>query len=238
LRSSAGVSASSALAAHQPGLFEHRVVVAREHAGQPAPARRRVTQPEAGGDLAGQAAALQVVDRLGRRLQLRAVVLRCALQHVGQRQPALGQALALLAVLGADLLLRHLHAHGLRQVGDGVDEAHAGVFGQEADGVAAGPAAEAVVELLGRADREAGRLLGVKGAQPHQVGAAALELHVAADHVDDVDTGQQVLQEAGGDHRWSLAARPRRPQVLSDRGCRRAPCRLPAGAVASANMPL
>jgi hypothetical protein len=58
------------------------------------------------------------------------------------------QALARSRSSGLTCSCGHLHAHRLRQIGDGVDEAHAGVFGEEADGVAAGAAAEAVIELL------------------------------------------------------------------------------------------
>jgi hypothetical protein len=36
----------------------------------------------------------------------------------------------------------------------------------------------------------------VERAQPHQVGAALLELHMAADHVDDIDARQQIRNEA------------------------------------------
>jgi hypothetical protein len=48
-------------------------------------------------------------------------------------------------------------------------------------------AAEAVIELLGRADAEARRLLAVEGAQPHVVGAALPELDMATHDLDDVD---------------------------------------------------
>ena len=74
-------------------------------------------------------------------------------------------------------------------------KAHAGVFDQEADRVAVRAAAEAVIELLARADREARRLLAVERAQAHEVGAALLELDVAADDLDDVDAGQQARAE-------------------------------------------
>ena len=45
----------------------------------------------------------------------------------------------------------------------------------------------------------------MEGAQPHQVGAAALELDVAPDDIDDVDPRQQFLQEARWNHPPSLA---------------------------------
>ncbi len=73
------------------------------------------------------------------------------------------------------------------------------MFHQEADGVAVLAAAKAVVELLGGADAEAGRLFAVEGAQPHEVGAALLELHIAADDLHHVGAGEQFLDEGLGD---------------------------------------
>jgi len=35
----------------------------------------------------------------------------------------------------------------------------------------------------------------MEGAQAHPVGAALAQLHVATDHVDDVNAGQQFLDE-------------------------------------------
>jgi hypothetical protein len=76
-----------------------------------------------------------------------------------------------------------------------LDEAHAGVFHQEADGVAVHAAAEAVIGLAGGADDEARGLLAVEGAQPLVVDAGLLELDVVAHDVDDVDAGEQLLDE-------------------------------------------
>ena len=84
-------------------LGQQRIVVAREHAGQAAPARRRVAQAEALGDLAAQAAALEVVDGLRVLLELAAVVLRGALQHLAQRglvRSGLQRALLLAGSIG------------------------------------------------------------------------------------------------------------------------------------------
>ena len=55
------------------------------------------------------------------------------------------------------------------------------------DRVAVRPAAEAVIELLGRADAEGRALLAVEGTQAEVVGAALLELDVARHDIDDVD---------------------------------------------------
>ena len=59
-------------------------------------------------------------------------------------------------VLGRGGALGHRQAHLLGQILHRVHEAHAVVFGQEADGVTMHAAAEAVVSLPGRADDEAG----------------------------------------------------------------------------------
>jgi hypothetical protein len=62
---------------------------------------------------------------------------------------------------------------------------------QEADRGAVSAAAEAVIELLGRAYRERRRLLAVKRTAGAEIGAGFLERDVAIDDVDDVDPGQQ-----------------------------------------------
>jgi hypothetical protein len=56
------------------------------------------------------------------------------------------------SVLGRGFVLGHLHAVLLGQVLDRLDEGHAGVVHQKADGIAVLAAAKAVVELFGRAD--------------------------------------------------------------------------------------
>jgi hypothetical protein len=54
---------------------------------------------------------------------------------------------------------------------------------------------------------------------------------MAADHLDDVDTGQQVFDESGGDHRRSLALPRHQSPAVPD-------CRAPPGDAAdSANSP-
>ncbi len=100
----------------------------------------------------------------------------------------------LVVVVGDD------HADVLGQILDGIDETHAGVFDHEADRGAVGAAAEAVVELLGGADREAGGFFVVEWAQAHVIGAALFELDVFAYHVDDVDTVEEIGDEGLRDH--------------------------------------
>src|SRR5438874_4362083 len=85
---------------------------------------------------------------------------------------------------------------------------------QEADGVAVGTAAEAVVELLGRADGERRRLFVMERAEAEVVGAALLELDVARDDVDEVDAIEQVLLERIRNHLFGLPPIfPRKPAL-------------------------
>src|SRR5581483_10705781 len=71
---------------------------------------------------------------------------------------------------------------------------------EEGDRVAVRAAAEAVVELLGRAHRERRRLLAVERAAGGEVGAGLLERDVTLDHVDDVDAVEQFLLERVRNH--------------------------------------
>jgi hypothetical protein len=70
-----------------------------------------------------------------------------------------------------------------------------GVRHEEADRVAVRAAAEAVIELLRRADGERRGFLAVEGAEALEIGTALLQLDVARDHVHDVDPIEQVLLE-------------------------------------------
>ena len=182
----------------RPRFFELRIVVLREHAGQRPPARRRVAQAEALGGLARDAAALEVVDGLGRCLEVLAVGVACLLQHVGEGGLFLLLRGLALALGGADVVLRHLQADLAGKILHGFDEAHAGMVHQKADGVAILAAAKAVIELLAGTDGEGGRLLAVERAQAHEVGAALPELHVASHDIDHVDAREQFLDERLG----------------------------------------
>ncbi len=180
---------------HESGLDQLRALVVGQHGGQEAPALGRIAQAEGLGDLPRQAAALEVVLRALGLAQLLVVAGGHLVEQVVER----GLLLALLggagALLRAQVFLRHLQAGLLRQVLDRLDEADAGVLHQEADRVAMLAAAEAMEELLGRADAEGGRFLAVEGAQPHEVGATLLELHIATDDLDDVDARKEFLDE-------------------------------------------
>jgi hypothetical protein len=204
---------------HEAALLQQRIVVARKHARQVAPAVRRVTEPEVRRDLPGQATALQVVDRPRARLQLLAIGLGRAREHLRQRRPALLLRARLVALGSRQVVVRHRHAHLTGQILHRIDEAHPAVLGQELDRIAARAAAEAVIELLARADREARRFLGMERAQPAEVRAAFLQLHVAADDLDDVDAREQVLDEAGRDHPEEINSPPTYSANNAAAGC-------------------
>ncbi len=57
---------------------------------------------------------------------------------------------------------------------------------QEFENVAAGAAAEAVVDLLDGMDGEGRRFFGMKWAEADEILAALLQAHVFANHADDV----------------------------------------------------
>ncbi|MCY1464609.1 hypothetical protein D9M71_826520 [compost metagenome] len=69
------------------------------------------------------------------------------------------------------------------------------MFHQEGDGAAVRSTAEAVIELLGGTDGERGAFFVMKRAQAKQAGPALSQLHVSPDYVDDVDSGEQILDE-------------------------------------------
>ena len=60
---------------------------------------------------------------------------------------------------------------------------------QETNSVAIFAAAEAVEELFGGADCEAGRFFAVKGAEAHEISAAFFQLNEAANHLHHIHTG-------------------------------------------------
>ncbi len=62
-----------------------------------------------------------------------------------------------------------------------------------------GAAAEAVVELLVLADGEGGGLLVVEGATGLVILAGLAQLDAAADQIDDVGAGEEVIDELRGD---------------------------------------
>jgi hypothetical protein len=167
-----------------------------EHRLQVLPAVRRIAQAEACGDLAGQPTALQIPDCRFGALQLLLVVTGRIRQHLGQVRAGGRFRLTTEGRIG----LRHRHADPGCEVLHRVDEAHPVVLHQEADGGAVRAAAETVIKLLGRAHRERRRLLGVERTAGGVIGPGPLQLHRRLDNVDDVDAGEQVLDEGLRNH--------------------------------------
>src|SRR4051812_39465039 len=79
------------------------------------------------------------------------------------------------SLFGGGVVLRNLQPILAGEIVHGLDESHSAVLHEEADRVAMRAAAEAVIELLGGADRERGRLLPVERAKPHEIGARLFE---------------------------------------------------------------
>ncbi len=197
------VAAAGLVFDDQSGKLQFVGVVVRENGLQVLPAVRRVAHAEAGGDFSGQPAFLAIFDGARRGLELILVVLGGARHDFDQRPRLAG----LFILEAAPFAFRHLHAGAGGEVLDGIDEAEALVFHDEADRRAVRAAAEAVVELLGRADREGRRFFVVEGAAGGVVGAGFLERHVAVHQVDDVDPGQQILNKGIRNHRFLAGER-------------------------------
>ena len=196
------VGAAAVFPAHQQaggeGLFDALVVQAQALA-QVVVARRREAQAVAGGDLAGEAAALEVIHRF---LALRGVLELLAVeafrpgQQVVQGLQAVAAGFFLAGVAAA--LPGHFQAGPGGQLLHRFRKAEVVVFHQEAHGVAGGAAAEAVVELLVRGDGEGGRLFLVEGAAGGIVAAGLLQRHAGIDQRHQIGAREQVLDEVFG----------------------------------------
>ena len=99
------------------------------------------------------------------------------------------------AAARADVLARHLEADARGELLDGFGEAQLVVFHQEADRGAVRAAAEAVIELLVRAHPNDGVFSLWNGQQALNSRARFLERHAAADQLDDVGAGDQLVDE-------------------------------------------
>src|SRR5690606_21018931 len=96
---------------------------------------------------------------------------------------------------GGAALAWHLEARSRGEFLDRLDEAEVVVLHDEAERGPVRTAAEAVIELLVGADRERRRLLVVERAAGLVLPPRALQLHAAADHLDDVDARDQLVDE-------------------------------------------
>ncbi len=172
--------------------------IAAEMLHQVVPAGRREAQAEVAGDDAGQSAALEVFHRgLARRVTLQrltVIVGGGGEQRIERRIDRLTGLMLAPAVLAGDF-----HAGALCQLLDRLGEVQLVVVHDEAEGVAAGAAAKAVVELFVRADAEGRRLFLVERAEGAVVLAGLLQLDARTDHLDDVGAVEQVIDEGLGD---------------------------------------
>jgi len=192
----AGRSPGVRLAGDDQAAFDQQgIVVIGKHAGQAAPAFRGIPEAKSLGDFTRDAAPLEILDRPFRGTQIFDIGQCGFFQHAGQRRLLFAQVGRPGPVLRRNVVFGHLQAVLLGQVLDGLNECHAGMVHQEADGVAIFAATKAVVELFRGADAEGGRFFAMKRAQAHEVGAAFFELHIAADDIDHVGTRQQLLNE-------------------------------------------
>src|SRR5450830_1709245 len=132
--------------------------------------------------------------------QLLTIKIRCC-RHCIRQYHAARLLLGTLRRWNAVITVRHHHANTLRQILDRLNKTHAGVFNQKVDCRAVRTTAEAVIELLGGADRETGRFFVVERTQAHQIGPAFFQLHVTLHHVDNIDTVEQVLNKRLWNHR-------------------------------------
>ena len=100
---------------------------------------------------------------------------------------------------GGTAFARHLESRARGEFLDRLDEAEVVVFHDEAEHRAVRAAAEAVIELLVDADPERRRLLVVERAARLVFAPGLLQLHAAADHLEDVGAGDEFVDEVLGD---------------------------------------
>src|SRR5690606_14469895 len=93
------------------------------------------------------------------------------------------------------LLFRHRHADRRSKRTHRFWESCPGVLDQKGDCRPVCAAAKAVIELLGRADRERRGFFFMEGAEAKQVGSTLAQLHISPHDVHDVDPGEEILYE-------------------------------------------
>ncbi len=171
--------------------------VAAQVLEQVVPARRCEAEAEVAGDFAGQATTLEVVHRsFARWMALQGLTVKVGGGGEQWVQRRIGRLARL--VRAAAFFAWNFHAGGLGQIFDSLEEVQVVVVHDEAQGIAAGAAAEAVIELLVGADAERRGFLFVERAAGGVVLAGFFHLQARADHVDDVGAVQKVVNEALG----------------------------------------
>ena len=183
-------------------------MVVSEDTGQIAPSIRRIAQAKLLGDLTRETSPFQVVHRLGTGFEVLAVRLAGFFKHFVQSGLALALLLCALTLGGVGIVLGNLQAITLRQIFHCLDETHAAMLHQKANGVAVLAAAKAMEKLFGGADRKRGRFFPMKRAQAHVIGAALFQRHIAAHHLHHIGAVDQLLDEGLGDGHFSRQ-RPR-----------------------------
>ena len=176
------------------GLREAGPQRARQHA---VPRAGREADAELLQHLAAEATALEVGPRAGRLVGVPQIA---AVERRGLGEQ-LDQALALAAALvvaPAGVVLE-LDPVAVGKLLDGVAEVEPLLLLQEGEDVAARLAAEAVVELLDRVDREGWRALVVERAQPEPARAPPAQLGVGGDDLDHVGGRPHALDRLAGD---------------------------------------
>ena len=93
------------------------------------------------------------------------------------------------------LLARHVDSHHRGQAFDGFHEVHVVVLHEETQRGAMFAAAETVIKPFRRADRKRRGFFVVKRAAGLELAARFLELYAAADHLDDIRPGDQIVDE-------------------------------------------
>ena len=155
---------------------------------QVVPARWCKADPKVAGNLAREAAAFQVIhDFVALRVLSQGVLVELArvleasysglfLSFGGSRPPG--------------VIFGYFQAQGLRKALDCLAEIEPFVFHHKPQGVPAGPAAKAVIELSLGVYRKGWRFLVVKRAAGAVVFACLLELHSAIDDLDNIEATQ------------------------------------------------
>src|SRR5215813_7407383 len=122
------------------------------------------------------------------------------------------------------LCTRFWKAHPIarRQEAHGLWKSHVFVLHQKTEDVATGVAAKAIKKPLSGAYCERRRFLLMKWAQPFSIGTSALELDIVANHIDNIRTEQDFLNNLfrnGLAHesilqvqQWSYRHRHHRPE--------------------------
>jgi len=164
------------------------------------PAGGRIAHAEAPADVGAETARVEVGARRGAAFALpkpTLIVDGRALEQVAETlaAPPLGLA------SGAGLFVLECDAVLVGEVFDRLGEIEPLLALHEGEQVAALAAAEAVVDLLDRVDRERRRLLFVERAAAHEVGARLLELRVVTDDLDEVGSRPYLVDALAGDAR-------------------------------------